>query len=172
MWNWNSRLPFEENTYYHIYNRWYNKELILNNKLCFEHFHKLIIKYLAEYEKDLKIVSYSLLPNHFHFIIHNLNSDSKISDFMKKLQWAYSLWHRTKYPLKTGTKQAFFEWRFKAKHILDQEYLAKCLAYVNFNAVKHEIVENIEDYPRTSYHQIDKIKIENYKDLILDELEF
>jgi hypothetical protein len=50
--------------------------------------------------------------------------------------------------------------------------LAKCLAYVNFNAVKHEIVENIEDYPRTSYHQIDKIKIENYKDLILDELEF
>jgi len=66
-----------------------------------------------------------------------------------------------------------FEWRFKAKLIKDEQYLFQCLTYVNYNAVKHEIVKDINDYSRTSYHQIEnKNKINKYKDLILDELEF
>jgi len=65
-----------------------------------------------------------------------------------------------------------FEWRFKAKLIKDEDYLSKCLAYVNFNALKHEIVDNIDNYSWTSYHQItNKEKINKYKDLILWELE-
>ncbi|MDP2103338.1 MAG: hypothetical protein Q8K26_00260 [Candidatus Gracilibacteria bacterium] len=91
---------------------------------------------------------------------------------MKKLQGAYSIWHRIKYPLGTGTKLPFFEGRFKAKIITDETYLEKCLAYVNFNAVKHGLVGNIDDYPWTSYHQIiSKDKMEKYKDMMLDELE-
>jgi len=50
--------------------------------------------------------------------------------------------------------------------------LSKCLAYVNFNALKHGIVDNINNYKWTSYHQINKKEIEQYKDLFLDELEF
>ena len=66
-----------------------------------------------------------------------------------------------------------FEWRFHAKHIVDEEYLAQCLAYVNFNALKHEIVQNIDDYPWTSYHQVtSKEKLGMYKDLMLEELEY
>jgi len=56
--------------------------------------------------------------------------------------------------------------------IQDEEYLAKCIAYVNFNPLKHQIVDNIDNYKWTSYHQIEKTKIEKYKDLLLDELEF
>ncbi len=56
--------------------------------------------------------------------------------------------------------------------IHDEAYLEQCLAYVNFNAVKHKLMDNIDDYPWTSYHQItDKNSINAYKDLILDELE-
>jgi hypothetical protein len=56
--------------------------------------------------------------------------------------------------------------------IHDETYLEQCLAYVNFNAVKHKLVDNIDYYPWTSYHQItDKDKIEKHRDLILDELE-
>jgi len=43
---------------------------------------------------------------------------------------------------------------------------------VNFNALKHQIVNNIDDYPWTSYHQItNKDTIDRYRDLVLDELE-
>jgi REP element-mobilizing transposase RayT len=94
---------------------------------------------------------------------------------MKKLQWSYSVWFRVKYPLEDGTgtqlKLPVFEWRFKSKLITDDDYLNKCIAYVNFNPLKHEIVDNIENYKWTSYHQIDKKKIDQFKDLFLDELE-
>ncbi len=69
-------------------------------------------------------------------------------------------------------KLPFFEWRFKAKYIETDEYLEQCLAYINFNPLKHNIVENISDYKWTSYHQLDSNKINKYKDLILSELEF
>ena len=179
MWRWNKRDPFLENAYYHIYNRWYNKSIIFKNDYCFEKFYTYLVKYLREYKKDLKIISYSFIPNHFHLIIQNLDgTGTQISKFMKKLQGAYSVWFRVKYPLEdtlgTGTqlKLPVFEWRFKAKIIDNDEYLEQCLAYVNFNPLKHKIVDNIDNYKWTSYHQIDKKKIEKYKYLELDELEF
>lgn len=129
-----------------------------------------MIKYL-EWFKTIKIVSYCLLPNHFHLVVHNLEWWYNLSDFMKRVQWAYATWFRIKHP--SEFKQPVFEWRFKAKLIEDEEYLDKCLFYVNFNAVKHDIVKDIKDYPYTSYHQLShKDKIKPYENLILDELEF
>lgn len=173
MGKWNLRDPFIDNGYYHIYNRWYNKNIIFNNDYCFEKFYKILAKYLKEYEY-IKMCSYSFLPNHFHFILQNneQGTGTQISEFMKKVQWAYSVWHRNKYPLEVGTKLPFFEWRFKAKHIETDEYLEQCLSYVNFNPLKHNIVDNINDYKWTSYNQIDNSKINKHKDLILTELEF
>lgn len=172
MWIWNTRIPFIENGYYHVYNRWYNKSIIFNNDKCFEKFYSYLVTFLNEY-KEVKMLSWSFMPNHFHLIIHNTwgTGTQQISNFMKKLQWSYSIRHRTKYPLDNWTKLPFFEWRFKAKFIDNDEYLTQCLAYVNFNPLKHNLVDNIDHYPWTSYHQIDKSKVEKYKDLILDELE-
>jgi len=177
MWKWNRRDPFLKDSYYHIYNRWNNKSIIFKNEHCFEKFYIYLVKYLKEYDWDLKIVSYCFIPNHFHIIIYNMDDTGiQISKFMKKLQWAYSVWFRSKYPLENidsdiHIRQPVFEWRFKAKLIDNKEYLNKCISYICFNPLKHEIVDNIDNYKWTSYHQIDKNKIEKYKDLSLDELE-
>lgn len=172
MWRWNSRFPFEENAYYHIYNRWYNSQIIFHNRACFQRFYEYLIRYSNEYEKEIKIVSYAFLPNHFHFVVQNIGTGTNISMFMKKLQWAYAIWYKRVYGTGTG-KSPFFEWRFKAKLIDTDEYLAQCMAYVNYNPLKHEVVKNIEDYPWTSYHQLEnKNDIMWYKDMILSELEY
>lgn len=110
------------------------------------------------------------MPNHFHFVIHNLETGLDLSDFMRKIQVSYAMYFKRNN--ETGLKVPVFEWRFKAKLLKDQDYLARCIAYVNFNPLKHAIVYNIDNYKRTSYHQIDKNKLEKYKDLTLDELEF
>lgn len=174
MWKWNARDPFEENGYYHVFNRWHNKEIIFHNEECYKRFHSQVVKYSKEYQ-SVKIISYCFLPNHFHFILKNAawGTGTEISEFMKKIQWSYSIWHRCRFPKNgTGTKWPFFEWRFKAKYISTQEYLEKSIAYVNFNPIKHKLVHNIEDYKRTSYHQISKLKNNNYPDLMLWELEY
>jgi REP element-mobilizing transposase RayT len=166
----NSRFEFLENNYYHVYNRWFEKQIIFRDTYDFERFYKYIIKEQKSYG-TIKLVSYSFLPNHFHFVFHNRETGLQISEFMRKIQVSYAMYFKRKY--ETGLRMPFFEWRFKAKLIQDEAYLEKCLAYVNFNAVKHGIVDNIDDYPWTSYHQIiDKDKIEKYKDLMLDEFEW
>jgi len=89
---------------------------------------------------------------------------------MKRLQWAYATRFRVLHPLEF--KQQVFEWRFKSKLITDKEYLNKCLVYVSFNPLKHELVKDIRDYPYTSYHQLkNKNQKIEYQDYILDELE-
>jgi REP element-mobilizing transposase RayT len=158
---------FFEPWYYHVYNRWFEKMIIFKSKFDFERYYKLVIKYnkLDKY-KQIKILSYSFLPNHFHFIFSNPGVE--LSNFIWDIQNSYAKYFNTKY----ARKWQLFEWRFKAKLIQDQEYLERCLAYVNFNPLKHEIVKSIDDYERTSYHQLaNKDKINQYRDLVLDELE-
>lgn len=171
MWRWNTRYPFEENAYYHIYNRGYNAKTIFQNRACFQKFYEYLIRYSEEYSNDVNIVSYAFLPNHFHLILQNIGTGTNVSMFMKKLQWAYAIWHQRVYG--TGTKSPCFEGRFKAKLIDSEKYLAQSIAYVNYNPLKHEIVADINDYPWTSYHQLEnKNDIAWYKDLILGELEY
>ncbi len=164
-----------EKQYYHIYNRGYLKHTLFHDVQDFTRFHKTIIRYNKQFP-DVKICSYCFLPNHFHFIITS-ESGLGISHFMRKIQQWYTMYYRARYkelsPDSYNLKWPMFEWRFHAKHIVDEEYLAQCLAYVNFNALKHEIVQNIDDYPWTSYHQLtSKEKLGMYKDLMLEELEY
>jgi hypothetical protein len=106
---------------------------------------------------------------------------------MSKLQQSYSMYFKIKYKnLIIGLNwRSLFEWRFKAKLIKDDDYLIKCLNYINYNPLKHWIVDNIDDYAYTSIHQLlwkspNKIKIEeppfnqtkNNINLELPELEF
>ena len=49
--------------------------------------------------------------------------------------------------IKQGKKAPVFEGRFKAKIITDEDYLARVAYYIRYNAVKHEIVEKVMDWP-------------------------
>jgi len=167
---WNKRIEFQENNYYHIYNRWFEKQIIFKNDYDFERFYKYIIKNQKDYIEQIKIVSYCFLPNHFHFVFQIKETGLFLSDFMRKIQVSYAMYFKRKY--ETGLRMPVFEWRFKAKIIDTDEYLERCLAYVNFNPLKHEIVDNIDNYKWTSYHQLDKVKLDKYKDMNLEELEF
>jgi len=153
---------------HHVYNRWLEKMTIFKDKSDFHRFYKLVAKYsrLDKYA-EVKILSFSFLPNHFHFIVNNPGVE--ISSFFWDIQNSYAKYFNIKY----WRKWQLFEWRFKAKLISDQDYLEQCLAYVNFNAVKHWIVDKIEDYEWTSYHHfVDKPKIDKYKDISNPGVEF
>ena len=168
--------PLLPKEYYHVYNRWYDKGLLFHDRSDFKRFYDTIIRYNKEY-RDIKILSYCFLPNHFHFIITS-ESGLGISDFMRKIQQWYAMYYRSRYknvlnPDSYNLKGPLFEWRFKAKHIDSDEYLAQCIAYVNYNPLKHDIVQDIAEYLWTSYHQLkDNKKIVSYKDMILWELEY
>ncbi len=165
------KIILEKDYYYHIYNRWFEKQIIFRNDNDFKRFYKTIIKYNKIYE-GIKILSYSFIPNHFHFIITSIKSGLEISDFMRKIQQSYAMYFRLSSSPDLRKRWPVFEWRFKTKIIDNDEYLEQCIAYVNFNPLKHKIVDNIDNYKWTSYHKIEKKQISKYKDIILKELEF
>ena len=154
------KLLLEKDLVYHIYNRWFNKNNLFFNHKDYERFFKTIEKYQNEFIW-IKILSYCILPNHFHFMIMSKISGNEISNFMRKVQQWYIMYLKSKY--KDSDLILQFQWRFKAKQITSDEYFNKCLYYVNYNAVKHWIVGKIEDYLYSSVNQFSEKNESRFK---------
>jgi len=96
-------------------------------------------------EKLVEIICYCFNPNHYHFILKQIENGG-ISLFMSKLGNSYTKYYNTKYsrsgPLYSG--------KFKSIHINSNEYLLYLSAYVNSNNFIHGYDDN-EDWPYCSY---------------------
>ena len=65
-----TKTPFikQENIFLHVYNRGINRNKIFIEQQNYEYFLKLIVKHIDK--NSISIISYCLMPNHFHFLIH------------------------------------------------------------------------------------------------------
>ena len=168
----NSRSEFLKKRYYNIYNCWFDNQNIFIEDEDFDKFYSVIVKYLW-IEKNVQLISYCFLKDHFHLILYSIKTGYAISDFMRKVLLSYSIYFKNKY--KDSYKNSLFEWRFKAQLINSMEYLHQSVAYINFNALYHNLVDDIVHYKYTSYHRLKNEgnkDFEKYKWVILDELEF
>ena len=141
------RLEFQENCYYHVFNRWLNKQELF---FCWKDFERFL-RYIKEqqncFKDQLSIISYSILPNHFHFVFLNKEQGFAISQFIWKITASYGKYIWAKY----WKKWRLFESRFKAKLLDNENYLNQCIHYVEFNAVKHQLVQDINQWLFTSF---------------------
>ncbi len=142
-----------EDTFFHIYNRGFNKQTLFFEEKDFQRFILTIERYLDEIPY-IEIAAFSILPNHFHFLLQSSKSGLKISQFMRKVQQSYAMYFNKKYgeSIKSGLKYPVFEGRFKAKMIANEDYLRMTYDYIELNPLKHELVGNIKDWPYSSVH--------------------
>ena len=112
------KISFSVGEYYHLYNRGVDKRNIFANKNDYGRFTALL--YLCNSSKPIniskhfdrkrsfqelfvvprkntlvEIVSYCLMPNHFHILVYE-KRESGISRFMQKLSTAYSMYFNVK----------------------------------------------------------------------------
>lgn len=152
------RTPLVDGEFYHIYSRGNSKQKIFLDSKDYQHFVNCLFvcntykkfKFSRDikldpfiFEREESIVSigaWVLMPNHFHiYITTSKKSDfwkevekSRISEFMRKLLTAYTLYFNKKYN-RTG---GLFEGKFKSVHI-DNENQAKYLfSYIHLNPIK------------------------------------
>ena len=76
----NYRDVFLADTYYLISNKWFNNSVLFENSDDYKAFMLYVIENLLEY-KWLFISAYSLLPDHFHFMLKNHISKMKVGIF-------------------------------------------------------------------------------------------
>jgi len=158
----NKSIVFEKNKFYHIYNRGHNEQQIFFDAKDYAWFYQNIAQFRFACP-SIQIVSWCFLPNHFHFLMIDKSLDTypkdtypkteQISIFMQKLQQAYAAFFNTKYgeSIKEGKKGPVFEGNFKAKLVEDENYLLQIKQYIEWNAVKHGIVDKPSEWEYTSF---------------------
>lgn len=152
--------------YYHVFNRSVQKLPIFKGQRECELFLESVAFYLQAHpptkfsmyrqnrnrypislkEKIVTIVSYLLMPNHYHFILCQ-NQDNGIQKFTQKISNSFAHYFNIKYK-NTGP---VFERRFRAIHIENNEQLIYLSAYIHLNPVTSYLVERPEDYKYSSY---------------------
>lgn len=174
------------NNFYHVYNRATEKRTIFYTEKDYNRFIEKVFFYRNI--TGVKILSYAILPNHFHFLLtepdtsevshvrgdykDNVNQyfGSKIAKFMSLLSNSYTRFFNEKHE----HSGRIFEGKFKSKFIKDDIYLQSIVAYINLNPVKHKLVKNIENWPYTSHFELSDIinkNIVNNRDF-LDKKEY
>ena len=171
----------EKGCYYHIFNRGHNKQQLFFDQKDYERFYHNIPRYKRKYP-NIQLRSWCVLPNHFHFLLFEQSSnpgstrdfsgqnpglvsepglesipeEANISNFMNQIQQSYAAFFNAKYreTVKKGLKSPVFEGRFKAKIVEDDKYFYQLQQYIEWNAVKHEIVEKPEEWAYSSYSEM------------------
>ena len=141
--------------YYHIYNRGNNKETIFKEERNYPYFLSLWKKHISPIADTF---AYSLLPNHFHFLIRVKDApegleggySKRISRCFANHFSAYSLAINKNY----GRVGSLFQKNFRRREIDTNQYFEKILFYIHTNAQKHGLVKHFSAHPHNSYHSI------------------
>ena len=150
---------------YHVYNRAVEGRTIFYTEQDYNYFIRKVLFY--KIETGVKMLSYSVIPNHYHFTLKepkeptlrvghpkggykpNVNyfRGSAIAKFIGLISNSY-----TKYFNSTKNHSGrIFQGIFKSKLVEDEDYLQTLISYINLNPLKHGIVDNIDDWPYSSH---------------------
>ncbi len=131
---------FYKNTYHHLYNRGANNGIIFFDRESYLYFLKRMKHYKEQYK--IEILSYCLMPNHFHLFIKQQTEDLTISHFISALLNSYVKSINKKFS-RSGT---LFQGKTKSKPILDKHYFIWIIKYILANPVKANLVKSISDW--------------------------
>ena len=102
---------------------------------------------LGTFEKRVSLLAYILMPNHFHFILKQLDQKRGISEFVRCLGTAYAMYFNRKY----NRVGSLFQGRFKAREVDRDADLLHLSRYIHINASEAGLARTPEEYPWSSY---------------------
>ncbi len=132
---------------YHILNRSNARAKIFKKRADYEAFERVLEAALERV--PLRILSYCVLPNHWHFVVWpKKGQDTQVSDFFRWLTLTHTQrWHAHYHTAGTGH---LYQGRFKSFPLESDEHLLTGLRYVERNALRAKLVERAEDWQWSS----------------------
>jgi putative transposase len=131
---------------FHIYSRGNQKQKIFLAKDDFEFY----LYQLRRYKKKFSffLYGYCLMPNHIH-LIGEPAEPQNVPKLMQCLQRSYTAYYNKKY----GKVGHLWQGRFKMKVVAKDEYLINCIAYIEQNPVRANLVNGPHEYEFSSYQE-------------------
>lgn len=164
-------MHFQPNEVYHIYNRGNNRQPIFFSE-------KNYVFFLNKVQKQISpvatILCWCLMPNHFHFLLSATEkSCEERSSFggkpMQELPYRIGVLlssYSQAINKQNGTTGSLFQQKTKAKCVTDtgrdalsvlngigRNYLITCMHYIHQNPYKAELVNKMEDWSFSSFHE-------------------
>lgn len=136
-------------------------------KLTKEEREKIITELRKSNDKLVEILAYCLMPNHFHFLLKQLQTDG-VKKFISNFSNSYTKYFNTKHE-RTGP---LCEGIFKAVLVETDEQLVHLSRYIHLNPVSSFIIpiDELEQYPWSSFKEYLGIINEPFceKNIVLD----
>lgn len=185
------KVPIVTNEIYHVFNRGIDKRPTFTSKreyeramqvVWFYHFTsppvklsrfltlpsedqtKITLEQSKKAKKLVAILSYCLMPNHYHFLLKQ-SEDNGISKFMSQFQNSYTKYFNTKHE-RTGLGALFVD-QFKAVRIETDEQLLHVSRYIHLNPYTSYVVKDLESlvkYPWSSLEEYSNLQSEEICD--------
>jgi putative transposase len=150
----NLRIPFEENSFYHIYNHGNGDEDIFRTHNNYDFFLKKYVKHIVPI---CETYAYCLLPNHFHFLVQIKEAqeikkelkevDQVVNQAFSNLFNSYTKSFNTLY----NRRGSLFLDNFKRNKVENEDYLTKLIHYIHYNPIKHGFTKTPQEWKFSSY---------------------
>ncbi len=165
-----SRKVYIEDGHYHVYNRGVEKRKIFEDDQDYRVFLHLLKYYLsptsqnakhpieestdqtlirprplANLHKEVDLLAYCLMPNHFHLLIKQITKNG-MPKLIRSLASTYSMYFNKRYK-RVGY---LFQGRYKAALVTEDNYLLHLSRYIHLNPVKLT-GPDLVTYPYSSY---------------------
>jgi REP element-mobilizing transposase RayT len=101
-----------------------------------------------------EVYAYCLMGNHLHLLIRTEENGETLGQIFRRLGAQYVYWYNGKY----GRVGHLFQDRYRSEPIEDDAYLLSVLRYIHQNPVKAGMVQDMADYPYSSYREYLKQK--------------
>jgi REP element-mobilizing transposase RayT len=150
---------YYKNTFHHLYNRGANKAAIFYEEENYLYFLRRMKFYSRKYK--IKILSYCLMPNHFHIFLKQTTDEFSISLFISALLNSYVKSINQKYK-RSGT---LFESKTKSKQIEDETYFKWVIKYIIENPVSAALTDSICDWEFSNAKDLIGIRNGNLTDV-------
>lgn len=137
--------PSYKDQYYHVYNRGNNRENIFIEHKNYIYF---LNKVKTAFDKKIELVSYCLMPNHYHILVFVLEKGA-LEKAMQQVSTGYTRAIKIAYN-RTGH---LFQGRFKNKLIPNNQYLLHLSRYILRNPLRAGLVDRIEDWKYSSFSE-------------------
>lgn len=124
---------------HHVYNRGNQKEKVFLKAKDYNVFLKQLKKYSVE--GDCRVLTYCLMPNHYHLLLRPTRSDS-IPYTMHRLATMYSKYLQKEY----GWVGHIFQGRYQSKIIDNKRYLNTVVEYIVRNPLEANLTDGNGDY--------------------------
>ncbi len=137
----NTVREYDAPAYYHIYNRGAGKQPIFHDDQDRIKFLSLLARHLDPddtatrsdgfvYEKyEIELLAYCLMGNHFHLMVFQELDPTAITELMRSVATAYTMYFNIKYE-QSGH---LFQGNFKAARITSEAYLIHITRYIHMN---------------------------------------